>query len=278
MHDLIIKKGMKSILKYLIIVLFGIAFLMPFIWLLSSSLKDAGETFRIPPTIFPRKLNWNNYVKAVTLIPYLLYAKNSLIISIISIIGGLITCSMVAFSITKIDWRFKKILFALIIATILIPYQVTMIPVYIIFNKLHFIDTYLPLVIGYFCAPSIYVFLMRQFFLTIPDQILDSAKIDGANSFIIWYKLMLPLLKGIFAAVGVFIFLGTWSDFLGPLIYINSIEKRTLSLGLTMFVSEHSVEWGALMAASALFAIPMVILFFFAQKQLNGSIKLTGFK
>lgn len=272
------RKKAGRALQYAGVIGFGLVFMLPFVWLVLCSFKSEAELFRMPPTFFPAQPTLENYAKATSAIPFFRFALNTVWISVVSMLGSLASCSLVAFSIAKLEWRLRGAVFALILVTMMIPYQVTMIPVYLIWNALGFVDTYLPLILPYFFAPSLYVFLMRQFYLTIPNSLLDSARLDGAGNFMIWLRIMLPLSRGVMAAVAVFVLLATWSDFLGPLIYINSVENRTLSIGLTMFLSEYTVEWGALMAAAAIFAGIIVVPFFVFQKQLIGSLKLSGLK
>ena len=272
------RKRVGRFLQYTAVIGFGVVFMLPFVWLVLCSFKTEAELFGVPPTFLPAAPTFQNYIEAVQSIPFFRFAFNTGWISILSIIGSLLSCSLVAFAISKLEWKLRGVVFALILATMMIPYQVTMIPVYLIWNSLGFVDTYLPLVLPYFFAPSLYVFLMRKFYLTIPNSLLDSARLDGAGNFTIWRRIMVPLSRGVMAAVAVFTLLAAWSDFLGPLIYINSVEKRTLSIGLTMFLSEYTVEWGALMAAAAIFSGIIVIPFFVFQKQLIGSLKLSGLK
>lgn len=272
------RKQAGSGLRYVGVIVLGVVFLLPFLWLVFCSFKTEAELFQMPPTFFPQAPTFDNYIKATQSIPFFRFALNTAWISVLSVVGALASCSLVAFAITKLEWRLRGVVFALILATMMIPYQVTMIPVYLIWNDLGFVDTYLPLVLPYFFAPSLYTFLMRQFYLTIPNSLMDSARLDGAGNFMIWLRIMVPLSRGVMAAVAVFTLLATWSDFLGPLIYINTAEYRTLSIGLTMFLSEHTVEWGALMAAATVFSGIIVIPFFIFQKQLIGSLKLSGLK
>ncbi len=272
------KKTLKKVLAYVAVIGIGIIFFMPFLWLILCSLKSEAELFQMPPTFLPKTLVFENYKDAVTQIPYLRYTANTLLISLAAICGTVLSCSLVAYSISKVQWAGKNLVFILIIGTMMLPAQVTLIPVYMIWNRLGFIDTYVPLLLPHFCAPPLYVFMVRQFYMTIPDSLLDSARLDGAGDFMIWSRIMLPLSKSILGVAALLTFINTWSDFLGPLLYINSMEKRTLSIGLTMFVSEHAVEWGPLMAAAALFSLIIVIPFLIFNKQLIGSIKLSGFK
>lgn len=268
----------KKVLPHILLIFFSIIFITPFLWLLSTSLKSMDEVFKVPPTFIPNEIKWDNYVKVFTRIPYIEYVKNTLIITVANVIGQLISSSLVAYSVSKINWWGKKYLFPIIVATMMIPYQVTMIPIYIVFQRLGMTGSYWPLILPAFGGGAFYIFLLRQFFMTIPDSLLEAATIDGAGEFRIFFSILLPLVRPVLATVAIFTFLANWSDFMGPLLYINTKEKYTLSLGLQAFVSEHVVEWNLLMAASAIFTIPIVIIFFFAQKQFIEGITVTGMK
>ncbi|HEY5563172.1 MAG TPA: carbohydrate ABC transporter permease [Clostridiaceae bacterium] len=269
---------MKKILPHIVLILIGIMFIFPFLWLLSTSFKSGTDASALSLNLIPKKINWENYKEIFVKVPFLRYCINTLFLAIIGIVGQMLTSSMVAYSLSGINWWGKKVLFPIILSTILLPYQVTMIPVYLIYNKLHLVGTYWPLIIPYFLASAINIFLMRQFFITLPTSLMEAASIDGASHFTIYTKIILPLSKPVLAAVSVFTFLNVWSDFLGPLIYINNQSMFTVSLGLKSFIGEHSVEWNLIMAASAVTTIPIIIIFFFAQKQFIEGITLTGIK
>ena len=269
---------MEKVLPHTLLILFSIIFIGPFLWLVSTSLKSMNEVFQLPPTLIPKSIKWDNYIKAFTRIPYMRYTINTLAITVINVIGQVISSSLVAYSVSKINWWGKKYLFPVIVATMMIPFQVTMIPIYIIFQKLGMVGTYWPLILPAFGGGAFYIFLLRQFFMTIPDSLIEAATIDGAGEVKIFFTILMPLVKPVLATVAIFTFLANWSDFMGPLLYINTKEKYTLSLGLQAFLSEHVVEWNLLMAASAIFTIPIIIIFFFAQKQFIEGITITGIK
>lgn len=268
----------SKILVYVIIILCTVIFFAPFLWMLSTSLKTTKEIYQFPPTIFPNQLCLDNYYLAVTKMPFLRYTLNTVVITVLSVVGMVISSSMVAYSVSKIKWKGSKVLFSIIVGTMMIPYQVTMIPLYLIFTKMHMVGTIIPLVLPCFFGGAYYIFLLRQFFKTIPDSLLEAAKIDGARESTIFVKVMLPLCKPALTSVAIFTFLATWSDFLGPLLYLNKQEEYTLSIGLQAFMQEHFVEWGPMMAASAIFTVPIVILFFFAQSYFIEGITVTGMK
>ena len=275
-----IKKNRKisKVLVYLITIILAVIFIVPFAWMIFTSLKTFKEIYQYPPTIFPHKIYFQNYQLAVTKMPFLRYTFNTVVITVLSVVGTVMSSSLVAYSMSKIKWKGSKYLFPIIVGTMMIPTQVTMIPLYIIFTKLNMIGTIIPLVLPTFFGSAYYIFLLRQFFKTIPDSLIESATIDGAKDMTIFAKIVLPLCKPAITSVAIFTFLGTWSDFMGPLLYLNKQEQYTLSIGLQAFMQTHFVEWGPLMAASAIFTVPIVIIFFFAQSYFIEGITVTGIK
>lgn len=268
----------KSLPVHSILVVIGIAFLAPFIWMLLTSLKSLEEISTFPLTIWPEAFQWSNYKDVFEIIPFAKYFLNTLLVTLASVVGQLFAAPLVAYSITKIDWSGRKWIFPIVIATMLLPFQVTMIPIYMIFKDLGLTGSYWPLIIPTFTGAPLYIFLLRQFFMSIPDTIIQAARIDGASESRIYVTIILPLCRPALAAVAIFTFLYTWSDFMGPLLYLNNADMYTLTLGLQAFLAEHYTEWGLLMAASALFTLPLIIMFFFAQKQFIEGITLTGIK
>jgi len=270
----------RKILSHGGLIILCIIFAAPFLWMLSTSLKTPQELFAFPPNIIPKVIRLDNYYKAFMEIPFLRYTFNTLFIAIATVFGVVFSAPLVAYSCSLINWRGKNIVFVLILATFMLPYQVTMIPVYVIFNHLQLTGTYWPLILPAFTSAGygFYVFLMRQFFMTIPVSLISAAKIDGASELRIYLQIVLPLCKPALTAIGIFTFLSSWSDFLGPLLYLNSQKTYTLTLGLYAFTQEHYVEWEKLMAASVMFTIPIIILFFFSQKQFIEGISITGIK
>lgn len=266
------------ILPHAALIAVSVLFTFPFVWLLGTSLKTPEEMFKIPPDIIPRIFRWSNYSDAVTYIPFLRYTLNTVYVAGMSILGQLFGATLVAYSVSLIDWRGKKLVFGAILATMMIPVQVTMVPVYIIYRKLGLIGTYWPLILPTFTGAPMYIFLLRQFFLSLPKSLISAAKIDGASDSRIFLRIILPLCRPAIASVAIVTFFYTWSDFFSPLIYLNNQEKYTLTLGLTGFLGQHTVEWNMLMAASALFTIPVIIVFFAAQKQFIEGIIMTGIK
>ncbi len=269
----------KSVIPHTLLIALGIVFLFPFAWLISTSLKTPDEIFKIPPDFIPSEPQWQNYTNALEAIPFMRYVGNTLIICAVNIVGQLLSAPLVAYSIAKIPWRGRNVIFMIIVATMILPPQVTMIPVYIIFSKLGWVNTYLPLTIGSFFGSAFFIFLLRQFFLGIPNELSEAARIDGANELRIYGQIMMPLLKPPLATIVLFTFVSSWTDFLGPLIYLNDAEKWTITVGLQGFLQDHGAQWELLMAAAAIFTIPMVVLYFFGQKFfMKAGSTMTGFK
>ncbi|WP_179603243.1 carbohydrate ABC transporter permease [Neobacillus driksii] len=269
----------QKILPHLLLIIVGSIFLFPFLWLLSSSLKSPEEIFKLPPDIFPKDMQFINYENAISAIPFFRYILNTLFLCAVNILGQVISAPLIAYSLAKIPWKGRNIIFAIVVATMILPPQVTMIPIYIIFAKLGWVNTYLPLTIGAFFGAPFFIFLIRQFIMGIPDDLLDAARIDGASEFRIYWQIVLPLLKPVLATVVLFTFMWTWTDFLGPLIYLNDTDKWTITVGLQGFLQDHGAQWELLMAAAAIFTIPMIIIYFFGQKYfMKAGSTMSGFK
>lgn len=223
-------------------------------------------------------LEWKNYTKGLTFIPFFEELKNTVIISLLSVFGTILSCSLVAYGLAKIDWKGKNLLFMIVLSTMMLPSMVTMIPVFSIFVKLGWIDTYLPLVVPMFLGSPFYIFLLRQFFMGIPKELSEAAKLDGCSEFDIYRRIVMPLSKPALATVGLFTFMAAWNDFMGPLIYLVNESKYTLSLGLAMFTGQYGNEYGMLMAVSTVVTIPIIVLFFFTQKTFIQGMTMSGIK
>lgn len=272
------KKKASSILRHFILCLAGVFFLGPFAYLLLTSVKSIEEIFAIPFVWWPKEFYWTNYANAVNFIPFFKYTLNTLFVALLCVLGELIAAPLTAYGLARIPFKGRNFLFMIIMATIMLPTQATMIPLYVLFNKMNLINTYWPLILPAFFGAAYYIFLLRQFFMGIPQEISESAKIDGASEFRIFSQIMLPLSRPALFTVGLLVFLSSWKDYQLPLIYLNDPEKWTLSVGLKAFIGEYNIEWGMLMAAAALFTFPMIILYFFVQKVFIEGITMTGSK
>jgi multiple sugar transport system permease protein len=241
-------------------------------------LKTTAELNAFPIVWWPQIVNLGNYVYGLREFPFFLYVFNTLVICLFSMVGAVLSSSFVAYGVSRIDWPLRTPLFVVILGTTMIPYYVTMIPLFTLFRNIGWLNTYLPLIIPTFLGQPFYIFLLRQFFLTIPNDFLDCARIDGGNELTIFFRIILPLAKPALVAVALFQFLAAWSDFLAPLIYLSDQNRYTVSLGLTFFQGQYSSEYGAMMAVSVVLVIPVIIIFFFAQRVFVQGITLTGIK
>lgn len=264
---------------HIVLIAGAIAFIFPLVWMMSTALKPLEETTRIPPTLIPSKFMWSNYGKATTEIPFWMYAKNTLIVCVLSVVGTLVSSTLVAYGFSRVQWKGREILFYIVLGTMMIPFPVIMAPLFVVFGKLGWIGTLKPLWVPSFGAAAFNIFLMRQFFRTIPMELSEAARIDGCSELGILFKIILPLSKPVLLVVALFQFIASWNDFLGPLVYLTRQETYTLALGLQFFQSQHGgTQWNYLMAASSLIVLPIIIIYFFAQKAFIEGISLTGVK
>jgi len=274
-----VQERIKKTIIYFILISGGIIILIPFFWMVSTSLKVPGKEFIYPPEWIPHPIQWSNYPKAWTILPFTQWLKNTLFITILSIIGQVGSVSLVAYSFARLKYPGRNVLFLVCLATMMLPPQVTIIPLFILFRHLGWINTFKPLIIpSYFAVGVFFVFLMRQFYLTIPNELEDAARIDGCGAFGIFLRIMLPLSKPALGICAVFSFLRHWNNFLGPLIYLSSSEKYTLALGLRFFQGQFYVQWTLLLAASLMILSPCIAIFFIAQKYYIQGIVVTGIK
>ncbi|TKJ47533.1 sugar ABC transporter permease [Candidatus Aerophobetes bacterium Ae_b3a] len=249
----------------------------PFIWMLSTSLKSLNEVFVFPPTLFGESLRWNNYLQISDRFPFSIFFLNSMKIAVLVTAGQLFTCSLGGYSFARLKFPGRDIIFLLYLATLMIPYFVIVIPIFIMMRSFGWVDTHYALIVpGLFSAFG--TFLMKQFFLTIPRELEDAAKIDGCTPFGIYRRIFLPLSKPALAALGIFTFMWSWNDFLAPLIFLNTITKRTIPLGLAVMQGLYSTDWPSLMAASVLSVMPIIIVFLCAQEFFVKGITLSGLK
>jgi multiple sugar transport system permease protein len=256
----------------------AVVFLLPVFWALSSSFKPDYQVLDVPPRWLPNPIRWQNYPEALNYIPFGRYTLNTLAIAILAITGNIVSCTLVAYGFARLRAPGKNVLFVIMLATMMLVDPVRIIPLYIEFNALDWIDTIKPLVVPAFFGSPFYIFLLRQFFMGIPRELEDAALIDGASRLQILWRIMIPLSKPALAAIAIFNFQGVWNDFLQPLIFLHDHSKFTIALGLNFFRSSYDVHWGYLMAASLVAMLPMVIVFFLAQKQFIEGISFSGIK
>lgn len=271
-------RRLSHLAAYVALIIMSLVFAMPFVWLVSTSLKSAGQVFKLPPEWIPRPFTWDNYVKAITTIPFFTYLRNTLYITSFNVIATLISCSLTAYGFARIRWPGRNLLFMVLVSTLMIPYSVTLIPTFLVFKSLGWIGTFNPLTWPNLTGNAFYIFLLRQFYMTIPQELSSAAKIDGANEFQIYRYVILPLSRPALAAVALFAFMANWNDFLGPLVYLSDKNMQTLALGLYGFLSRSGTAWGPLMAAATIMVSPIIVLFFLTQRTFIQGITLTGLK
>ncbi|BCL78275.1 sugar ABC transporter permease [Ktedonobacteria bacterium brp13] len=260
------KRILERVLVRVFLILMSLIFLLPFYWMVVTALKSNTELALTPPTIIPQNWAWDNFVKAFETIPFATYFLNSVLITALSVIGAVLSNLIVAYGFACIEWPGRDLVFYLVLATIFIPFPLAIIPQFDMFARLHWINTYLPLVVPSFFGSAFYTFLLRQFLLQVPRDLLDAARMDGASEWRIMWQIVAPMARPAIAAVAIFATISAWNDFMGPLIYLQDDTLQTLSIGLQAFRSTHDIQFNLLMAASIMVILPLVILFFAFQR------------
>jgi ABC-type glycerol-3-phosphate transport system permease component len=264
---------------YLTLIACSILIALPFLWMISTSLKRPGTEFLYPVQWIPSPPRWGNYPAAWTVMPFNTWAINTIMITGLATIGHVASCALIAFGFARINFPGRNALFILVLATMMVPYPAVIVPLFILYKNLGWIDTFLPLIIpAYFGVNAFFIFLLRQFFKTVPMDLDDAARIDGCSTFGVFWHIALPLIRPALGVVLVFSFMHHWNDFLAPLIYLSSTEKFTLAMGLRFFQGQDRVEWTLLMAASLIVVAPCIVLFFIAQKYYIQGIVISGVK
>jgi multiple sugar transport system permease protein len=267
----------KSTLKHIVVYALAFITLAPFIWMILTSLKDMSEIYVYPPQFLPSEFKWDNYKKAFEAAPFGRYYFNSIFVAVTVTLGQLVTCSMAAFAFARLHFKGRNILFYLFLGTMMIPYNVTMIPSFLVLYWLGWIDTYYALIVPGL-ASAFGTFLLRQFFITIPRELEEAAYIDGATKLQVLRKIIVPLAKPALATLAIFTFMGVFNDFIWALIVLNSEDMQTVQLGLAIFRDRYLTQWDLLMAGSVTAVLPILIVFFFAQKYFIQGITLSGLK
>lgn len=273
------KDARFPLLRYVALIALSLLFAFPFLWMLGTSLTPAEEVLSRARPLFPPRPAWSNYAEALTALPFGLFLKNTLMVALLCVVGQTLSAASVAFAFARMRFPGRDALFLLVLSTMMLPPQVTMIPTFVLWTIPGWIDSLKPLIIpAFFGGGAFFIFLLRQFFLTIPQELEDAARMDGCGSFGVFRHVVLPLSRPALTTVALFSFIGHWNDFLGPLIYTQSIEKKTLAVGLTAFQSLHGTEYHLLMAASVAVLLPILVIFFVAQRYFVEGIVTTGVK
>ena len=269
----------RTAVTHVLLAMGACVMLVPFFWMISTSLKSPEEVFAYPIKWLPSSPQWSNFSEMFNALPFGLFFLNSAKLSVLNTIGTLLTCSMAAYGFGILRFRGRDALFMVLLATMMIPYPVVMIPTFILFKYLRLIDTHYPLWLFSFMGGAYGTFLLRQFFLSIPYELVESARIDGANHWQIYSRIFLPLLGPALAALAIFTFMDRWNDLLGPLIYLNTTEKLTLTAGLNLFKNQHrGGSWTLMMAGAMVSIVPILLIYVFAQRYFIKGIALTGIK
>lgn len=273
------REASKHVVSYIVLTVGGFVLLMPFLWMVSTSLKTPAQAYVFPPKWIPNPIDWSTYPRALSRLPFHMYFKNTVIITALNIGGVLVTATLTGYAFARLRFPAREQLFGLCLATMMLPGVVTLIPRFILFRNLGWINTFAPLTVpAWFGGGAFNIFLARQFFRTIPIELDEAARIDGASSWRIWLTIILPLSQPLLATLGVFSFVFHWNDFLGPLIYLYDEELFTISLGLKMYQALMHIElvWSDAMAASVVTTLPVIALFFFAQRYFMRGMVMSG--
>ncbi|MCS7061968.1 MAG: carbohydrate ABC transporter permease [Anaerolineae bacterium] len=274
-----VRDALRLIFVYGLLIGLGILFILPLLWTVSSSVKPIGSGARFPPEFLPTQIVLDNYPQVFRMIPFARYFVNSAFVSTVAVTGELLSASLVAFAFARLRFPGRNILFLVLLSTMMLPGVVTMIPQFVIWKTLGLVNTYAPLTAGAFFGPAFSVFLLRQFFLTINLELDEAAKVDGAHEFRIYWQIILPLAKPALATIGIFSFMASWNDFMGPLIYLSDTDLYTLALGVNYLRSfRGGGELSYQMAAATMFVVPCIILYFIAQRYIIQGIVTTGLK
>lgn len=271
-------QGVELTILYAILIIMSLCFIVPFFWLISSSFKEPSELFQVPVRWFPKAIQFANYEKMFNTIPFWLYLGNTVNIVIWNIIGSLISCSLVAYGFSRLRWPGRDKVFILVLVTMILPFQVTMIPQFLMFQKLGWVGTPLPLTVTAFFGNPFYIFLLKQFFSILPDELTQAARIDGAGEFRIFWQICIPLARPAMATVAIFSFMRCWNDYIGPLLYLSDNRQYTLSIGVQLIRSTLDPKWEVLMAAGVVMVMPVLVIFFLTQKYFIQGISMSGIK
>lgn len=267
-----------ALLAYLLLIVSGFLFLLPFLWMVSTSLKPSTQLFVYPPVWIPEPFEWANYTKAMTTVPFFVYLQNTLIVACCATLGAVLSCPLAGYSFARLQWRGRDTLFVITLAVLMVPSQVTMVSLFIVFSKLNLVGTFYPLILPAFFGAPFFIFLMRQFFKQLPKSLEDAARIDGCSEIGIYTRVMLPLCQPAILTIALFQFMHSWNDFVGPLIYLSDETLYTLQLGLQQFKQAYHTEWSQLMAASVMVAVPIIVFYFFVQRSFIQGITFGGIK
>ncbi len=277
-HSYSVQRLVMRILTYAVLIVGAAVSFFPFVWLVRSSVMEMWQIFITPPEWIPNPWAWHNYPMAMTTVPFARYFLNTLQIVLGVSVGTMLTSTLAAFSFSRLRWKFRDLVFTILLTTMMLPYAVTLIPTFILWSRLGLVNTYAPLIAPSWFGVPFFIFLCRQFFMGIPYELDEAAYVDGASPFFVYWRIILPLAKPALIVVGIFSFMNVWNDLLGPVIYLSNPNKFTVALGLAQFQGMYTAQWHLLMAASTVVLLPVIVVFFIAQKYFIQGIALTGLK
>jgi len=263
---------------HLVVLIATIFFAIPVVWMVLSSLKPSTQLTEDPYSLLPVRWEWSNYPEAVSSMPYIRYLRNTLVLCVGSMIGSVVSCSLAGYAFARLRWRSRTLMFGLVIATMLLPWHVTMIPRFLLLRELGLYNSLAALIVPTFLGDAFFIFLLRQFFLTIPEELSEAGRLDGLGEFGIFWRIILPLSKPALATVALFQFIASWNDFNGPLLYLSDQKKFPLAYGLEQFISSYADQTHLLLAAATLFTRPIILLFLLTQRTFLEGIVTTGLK
>lgn len=272
------RRRIWRIFVYILLIGGSLITFFPFLWLIRSSFMEISQIFIIPVEWIPNPFRWQNYPEALTVVPFGLYFLNTLKIVVGVLCGTLLSSSLGAFAFSRLRWHWRDRIFGLLLTTMMLPYAVTLVPTFILWSRLNLVNTFVPLILPAWFGSPFYIFLLRQFFLGIPYELDEAAYVDGASPLYVYAKIIMPLAKPALIVVSIFSFMGVWNDLLGPVIYLTDPNKFTVAVGLAQFQGMYTAQWHLLMAASTVVLLPVITLFFIAQRYFIEGIALTGLK
>lgn len=283
-HTLVTQQGLtlrgrtlvQHTILHIVLILAGLTFLMPLLWIFSTSLKTAGQVFIIPVEWIPSRPQWKNFVEIFEILPLAYFIRNTFIVTLLGTLGTICSSLLVGYSLARLRWPGREAIFIVLVATMMLPFVVTLIPTFILFKYLGWLDTLLPLFVPSWFGHAFYIFLMRQFMIGLPLELEEAARIDGASSWRILVRVIAPLCGPAIATVAIFAFLAHYNDFMGPLLYLSSNDKFTLPLGIYWYQGRYGNQWHLVMAVSTVALVPVIVLFFVAQRYFIRGIALTG--
>lgn len=278
MEEKKVKGRFGNLIPFVLIVLLTLVYVFPILIMLSAAFRSNDQIFDTSLGLWPESFALTNFENVFSVMPYWRYFSNTMWVTGMNVLGTVVCTPMIAYSLSKIRWKLKNLYFSIIMASLMIPYTVTMLPMYKFWSKVGLVGSFWPLIIPAFFGYPFYIVILRQFMLTIPDELLEAAEIDGASRWRSYISIILPLSRPGIATITIFAFMSTFSDFLGPLLYANNSNHYTLSLGLYSFMNEHTVDWAGMMAAVTMMMIPIMLVFLFCQKYLMDGISTSGLK